>query len=79
MSTKEEILSELNSLSQAELELIAQYVTFIRHKAQIKSAAPLTDEAQLARLYAEFGEEDRELAEEGMPEYADVVSKEDHK
>ena len=35
------------------------------------------DEGQLAALYAEFFEEDRELAEAGMSDYADVLAKED--
>jgi hypothetical protein len=38
---------------------------------------PRHDEAQLAALYAEFANEDRELAEEGMADYADGLWKED--
>lgn len=78
MSTKEQIVHELNNLNQADLEQIAQYLTFIKYKVRIKPA-PTMDEAQLAALYSQFGEEDRQLAEEGMSDFADVVAKEDHK
>ena len=35
------------------------------------------DELQLAALYAEFAEEDQQLAEEGMAEYAGTLTRED--
>jgi hypothetical protein len=35
------------------------------------------DEAQLTALYAEFADEDRKLAEEGMSDYAKGLMKED--
>ncbi|GFP24716.1 hypothetical protein HKBW3S43_01041 [Candidatus Hakubella thermalkaliphila] len=38
---------------------------------------PAPDEPQLAALYAEFGDEDRKLAEEGMSDYAKGLIKED--
>jgi hypothetical protein len=37
----------------------------------------VVDEAQLATLYAEFAEEDREMAEEGIADYATALAEED--
>ena len=76
MSIKEQIVQELNGLSQAELEEIAQYLTFIKYQFKVRPAL-VSDETQLAALYAEFAEEDRELAEEGLSDYAGTLMKED--
>lgn len=38
---------------------------------------PSFDPTQLSQLYAEFAEEDRTLASEGMPEYCDGLAAED--
>jgi hypothetical protein len=38
---------------------------------------PALDERQLALLYREFAEEDRELAEEGMADYVSELQRED--
>lgn len=42
-------------------------------------ASPTVDESKLAELYGEFAEEDRELAEEGMADYAAALTKEDER
>ena len=76
MSIKEQIVQELNGLSQGELEEMAQYLAFIKYQSKIKPTSTM-DEAQLAALYAEFAEEDRELAEEGISDYASTLAKED--
>lgn len=76
MSIKEQVTQELDSLSEAELKQIAEYVTFLKFRARVK-ATPAPDETQLAALYAEFADEDRKLAEEGMSDYAKGLIKED--
>jgi outer membrane protein assembly factor BamD (BamD/ComL family) len=76
MSIKEQIVQELNGLSQAELEEIAQYLAFIKYQSRVKPT-PVSDEAQMAALYAEFAEEDRQLAEEGISDYTRALAKED--
>ncbi|MSS71789.1 MAG: hypothetical protein EXS64_09905 [Candidatus Latescibacteria bacterium] len=76
MSIKEQITQELNDLSETELEQVARYMAFLRFRARIDST-PALDEVQLATLYAEFAEEDRELAEEGMSDYQEGLLKED--
>lgn len=75
MSTKEQILEEIKGLSDAELNEVAEYLAFLKYRSQNKS--PAVDESQLAALYAEFTEEDRALAEEGMADYAEGLSNED--
>ena len=76
MSIKEQIVQELNSLSQAELEEMAQYLAFIKYQSKVKPTLA-SDEAQMATLYAEFAEEDRKIAEEGISDYADALMRED--
>jgi hypothetical protein len=43
-------------------------VAFLRFRARV-TPLPLIDTTQLATLYAEFANEDRALAEEGLEEY----------
>lgn len=76
MSIKGQITQKLNGLSEAELEQVAKYMEFLKFRARI-DLTPTLDEAQLAALYAEFAEEDRELAEEGLWDYAEGLKKED--
>ena len=68
MSTKEQVLEEIETLSEAEIKEVAEYLAFLKYRSQNKSQ--VVDELQLAALYAEFAEEDRNLAEEGMANYA---------
>ena len=75
MSTKEQVLEELETLSEAEIKEVAEYLAFLKFRSRIKSHA--VDESQLAALYAEFAEEDRDLAEEGMDDYAEGLTRED--
>jgi hypothetical protein len=77
MSTKEQVLEELETLNDDELEAVAEYPAFLKYRA--RSKASTIDEAQLAALYAEFAEADRELAEEGLTDYADGLQAEDAK
>ena len=76
MSTREQIVDELATLSEAELEQVAQYLAFIKHQSRA-IAIQSFDENQLAALYAESGEEDRELAEEGLSDYGVALARED--
>jgi hypothetical protein len=76
MSIKEQIVQELNGLNQTELEEIAQYLAFIKYQSKVKPTPP-SDEDQIGALYAEFAEEDRKLAEEGISEYTSALAKED--
>jgi len=78
VSLKEQVVQELDRLPEPELKQVADYLAFLKFRARRKKmAAP--DEASLAVLYAEFAEEDRRLAEEGMDEYALALAAEDAK
>lgn len=76
MSVKEQVARELDSLSEAELKQVAEYVAFLKFRTRFNQMSSL-DEAQLAVLYSEFADEDRMLAEEGMSDYAKGLAKED--
>ena len=77
MSTKEQVIEELEALSEADLKEVAEYLAFLKFRSRNKSH--VVDESQLAALYAEFAEEDRNLAEEGMAGYAEGLMEEDAK
>jgi hypothetical protein len=76
MSVRDQLVREISNLSESELQHVAEYLAFLKFRNRI-SAAPAIDETQLAALYAEFAEEDSELAEEGMAEYAQSLAQED--
>ena len=76
MTSKEQIARELDGLSEAELEQVAGYVAFLKLRARPAVSTAL-DEAQLESLYAEFADEDRELAEDGIGDYAERLAEED--
>jgi hypothetical protein len=65
MSVKEQIIQALDGLSEIELVQMAEFMAFLKFRARFDTVLKL-DEAQLTTLYAEFAEEDRELAEEGI-------------
>ena len=67
---------ELEELSEEDLKQVEDYISFLRFRSRFQSALVLTED-QLASLYAEFAEEDRRLAEEGMPDFAEGLAKED--
>ena len=73
---KDQVIRELNELDETELGQIVDYIAFMkfRNKHRILSAV---DESKLASLYAEFADEDRELAEIGMSDYFQGLKKED--
>ncbi len=75
MSVKEQVVEQLETLSEAEIKEIADYLAFLKFRAQNKT--PALDEKHLATLYAEFADEDRSLAEEGMAEYVEGLREED--
>ena len=75
---KEQIIQDIDNLSDVDLMQVAKYVTFLRFQARI-STTPMLDEAQMASLYADFADEDSELAEECMMDYTTGLMKEDIK
>lgn len=75
MSIKEQVVQDIDVLSESDLKQVAEYLAFLKFRA--RSHTPAFDETQLAALYAEFGDEDRLLAEEGMADYFEGLGRED--
>ena len=76
MLIKEQVVQELDNLSETELRQVAEYMAFLRFRARIRPI-PEFDETKLAAFCTEFADEDRKLAEEGMSDYAKGLMKED--
>lgn len=76
MTLKEYVAQTLESLSDDDLHQVAEYLAFLKFRA-LKSNMPAFDAEQVAALYAEFAEEDRLLAEEGMADYYQGLVAED--
>lgn len=72
MSLKEFVTHEVQTLGENELQAVAEYVSFLKFRSRTS-----LDEARLAALYSEFEQEDRELAQAGMADYARALSQED--
>ena len=75
MSIKEQVVEELRTLTEAELKEVAEYLAFLKFRA--RHPVPMVNESQLAALYAEFADEDRLLAEDGMADYIEGLVEED--
>ena len=76
ISTKEQVSTNLNGLSEIQLRRVAEYLEFLKFREQREIELDV-DESELAALYAEFADEDRELAEVGLTEYASNLESED--
>ncbi len=76
MSLKEYVAQELEHLEETELKQLADYMAFLKFQGRSRHLLP-ADESQWASLYAEFADEDRAMAEEGMADYALGLAHED--
>lgn len=72
---KESIKQELDQLNEEQLKQVAEFIAFLKFRT--RRIRWQVNENQLAALYSEFAEEDRELAEEGIDEYAELLRQED--
>jgi hypothetical protein len=75
--TKEDIKRDIDRLNDQQLKQIADFIAFI--KFQTRFSQQTTDISQFANLYQEFAEEDRQLSETGIAEYASLLNSEDTK
>jgi hypothetical protein len=76
VTPRDRVIETLRGLGESELRKVADYVAFLKYQAQRKAVATF-DAVQVATLYAEFAEEDRRLAEEGMDDYVEQLAAED--
>ena len=76
MAVKGHLAKELDTLAEHQLREVAEYVAFLKFRSRFM-ASPSVDEEELTKLYGEFAEEDRQLAEEGIANYTNSLAKED--
>ena len=76
MAVKGRLVKELDTLGEQQLREVVEYVAFLKFRSRFMSP-PSVDEEELTKLYGEFAEEDRQLAEEGMADYTNSLAKED--
>ena len=73
---KDLIQQELEKLDLEQLKQVFEFIAFLKFSAKLVTISAI-DETNLAALYSEFAEEDRQLAELGMSEYAELLKHED--
>ncbi len=73
---KDLIQQELENLDIAQLKQVFEFIAFLKFRARLVTNLAV-NETNLAALYGEFAEEDRQLAELGMSEYAELLKHED--
>jgi len=76
ISTKEKVVTDLAELNDAQLQTVAEFLEFLKFRER-RRVEPQFDDVALETLYAEFADEDRELAEVGLAEYAANLERED--
>ena len=72
MNTKEQINQQFKQLNEEQLKQVANFIAFLKFREKLIKLNLNTE--KLAQLYQEFAEEDRQLAEEGINEYADLLT-----
>ncbi len=76
ISTKEKVVTGLAELNDAQIQTVAEFLEFLKFRERRKFENQF-DDARLEALYAEFADEDRQLAEGGLAEYAVNLERED--
>ncbi len=66
----------LAELNDTQLQAVAEFLDFLKFRERRKSESQF-DDAALEALYAEFADEDRELAEVSLTEYDANLKRED--
>ena len=73
--SQEHLTKQIKELNDRQLKQVSEFIDFL--KFQDRFADLKTDETEIAQIYQEFAEEDRQLAELGVDEYAEALSIED--
>ena len=73
---RELIQQELEKFDREQLKQVFEFITFLKFRARLVTI-PAIDETNLAELYSEFAEEDRQMAELGISEYAELLKHQD--
>ena len=75
MATKERINQQLEQLTEEQLNQVSEFIAFLKFREKLIN--PIINTETIAQLYQEFAEEDRQLAEQGINEYAELLQQED--
>ena len=76
ISTKEKVVTGLAELNDMQLQTVAEFLEFLKFRER-RHFETQFDDVELEALYAEFADEDRELAEVGLSDYAANLERED--
>ncbi len=76
ISTKEKVVTTLAELNDTQLQTVSEFLEFLKFRERRKFETQF-DDVELEALYGEFADEDRELAEVGLSEYAANLERED--
>lgn len=78
MNVRHHISSQLEHFTESELEEVARYLAFVKFRAKAQKT-PVSNQDKWAALYGEAAEEDEQLAQAGMSDYAESLAAEDAK
>ena len=73
ISVKERLRSEIETISDFQAQQVAAYL----HAIKVREGEAQADDEAIGALYAQFAEEDRLMAEEGMADYHAGLLRED--
>jgi hypothetical protein len=76
ISTKEKVVTNLSDLTETQLRQVAEYLEFLKFR-ELRRNGSQPNHAGLETLYAEFADEDRELAEVGLADYSTNLALDD--
>lgn len=76
MTARELVMHEVESLNEAELEYVARLLRSLKSRPN-EAPLPSHDPAVYGPLYRDFADEDSQLAEEGIADYAHGLADED--
>jgi hypothetical protein len=77
VALKELLSLELDKLNEEQLKQVSDFIAFLKFRS--KNISWQINKNKMAALYSEFAEEDRQLAEAGLDEYAELLTQEDLK
>ncbi|MEH1901303.1 MAG: hypothetical protein V7L04_07780 [Nostoc sp.] len=64
-------------MNEEQLKQVSDFIAFLKFRS--RNVSWQIDKNQMAALYSEFTQEDRQLAEAGLNEYAELLTQEDLK
>ena len=73
---KDLIQQQLEKLDLEQLKQVFEFIAFLKIRARLVTNLAV-DESNLAGLYSEFAQEDRQLAKLRMSEYAEILKHEE--